>query len=76
MEALVEYIARNLVDDPEQVRVKRRDSGATVVVELKVAQGDAGRIIGRGGRVADAIRTLLQAQESDLQGKRVLLKIS
>ncbi len=75
MEALVEYIAKSLVDDPTAVKVRRRDQGGTVVIELRVAQEDAGRIIGKSGRVANAIRSLLRVEEANLKGKRVLLKI-
>jgi uncharacterized protein len=75
MEALVEYIAKSLVDDPTAVKVRRRDQGGTLVIELRVAQEDAGRIIGKSGRVANAIRSLLRVEEANLKGKRVLLKI-
>jgi hypothetical protein len=75
MEALVEYIAKSLVDDPTAVKVRRRDQGGTLVIELRVAQEDAGRIIGKSGRVANAIRSLLRVEEVNLKGKRVLLKI-
>ncbi len=74
MEALVEYVAKSLVDDPTSVKVRRRDSGGSVVIELHVAQHDTGRIIGKGGRVANALRALLRAGES--KNKRIVLKIS
>jgi uncharacterized protein len=73
MEALIEYIAKSLVDDPAQVEVRRRNSGSTIILELRVAPEDAGRVIGRSGRVANAIRSLLQV--SDDRGRRVVLKI-
>jgi predicted RNA-binding protein YlqC (UPF0109 family) len=75
MESLVEYIAKSLVDDPTAVKVRRREAGGSVIIELKVAQEDAGRIIGKSGRVANAIRSLLRVEEANLKGKRVLLKI-
>jgi uncharacterized protein len=75
MEELIEYIAKSLVDDPTVVKVKRRSTGTSVILELHVAQTDTGRIIGKGGRVANAMRTLLQVQEASLNGKRVVLKI-
>jgi hypothetical protein len=75
MEALVEYVAKSLVDDPTAVKVRRRESGGMVIIELRVAQEDAGRIIGKGGRVANAIRSLLRVEEANLKGKRVVLKI-
>jgi predicted RNA-binding protein YlqC (UPF0109 family) len=74
MEELVEYVAKSLVDDPTSVKVRRRDSGSSVVIELHVAQHDTGRIIGKGGRVANALRALLRAGES--KNKRIVLKIS
>ncbi len=72
---LVEYVAKSLVDDPTQVKVRRRDSNNAVILELKVAPQDTGRIIGKGGRVANAIRNLLRVGESDSRSKRVILKI-
>lgn len=77
-EELVQYIAENLVNAPEQVAVKRRESGRTVVLELSVAAADMGRVIGRNGRVANAIRMLLRALPDDSherRRKRVILEI-
>lgn len=74
MEELVEYVAKSLVDDPTSVKVRRRDAGGSVIIELHVAQHDTGRIIGKGGRVANALRALLRAGES--KNKRIILKIS
>ena len=62
MKELVEYIAKALVDDPEQVSVTEIDEGDEIVLELHVAQPDMGRVIGRNGRVANAIRALLQVR--------------
>jgi predicted RNA-binding protein YlqC (UPF0109 family) len=75
METLVEYVAKSLVDDPTQVRVKKRETGNSVILELHVAPQDTGRIIGKGGRVANALRTLLRTAEGDQKSKRVILKI-
>ena len=75
MEELIEYVAKSLVDDPTAVKVRRRDTGGTIILELRVAQGDAGRIIGKGGRVANAIRALLNLAEDANKGKRIILKI-
>jgi predicted RNA-binding protein YlqC (UPF0109 family) len=75
MEELIEYIAKSLVDDPTAVKVRRRNAGSSVILELHVAQEDTGRIIGKSGRVANAMRTLLQVQESAQNNKRVILKI-
>jgi hypothetical protein len=57
---LIEYIARALVDEPDEVRVTEVVTGASVVLELHVAQDDVGRMIGRGGRVVNAMRALAQ----------------
>ncbi|MDZ4770141.1 MAG: KH domain-containing protein [Chloroflexota bacterium] len=74
MESLVEYVAKNLVDEPDEVRVSRRESGSSLIIELRVAPGDMGRMIGRGGRVANAMRTLLRAAETP-KSKRIVLKV-
>jgi predicted RNA-binding protein YlqC (UPF0109 family) len=60
MKALIEYIARSLVDDPTEVRVVERESRDEIHMELEVAPEDMGRVIGRAGRVASAMRTLLR----------------
>jgi predicted RNA-binding protein YlqC (UPF0109 family) len=66
MKALTEYIAKALVDHPEEVIVGEVRHGNRVTLELNVAKDDMGRVIGRGGRVANAIRTLLRvAAERD-----------
>lgn len=74
MKELVEYIAKSLVNDPSQVRVEIEPDGKFTVVKLYVAPDDAGRVIGKDGRVADAIRLLLRAVANS-QGQRVTLKI-
>lgn len=74
MESLVEYIAKSLVEDPSQVAVEQKNSGSSIIIELRVAQEDTGRVIGKNGRVADAIRSLLRVM-SDNSRKRVILKI-
>jgi len=75
VEELIEYIAKSLVDDPTAVKVRRRNTGSSIILELRVASQDTGRIIGKGGRVANAMRALLQVQESSGSNKRVILKI-
>lgn len=75
MKELIEYIARSLVDDPTQVRVMQRKKGESTEIALKVAQEDMGRVIGRNGRVANAIRILLQVAAAR-DGKRAFLQIS
>ena len=74
MKELVEYVAKSLVDDPSQVEVAQTEGGSTIVIELKVAPEDVGRVIGRNGRVANALRTLLRVSATR-QGKRVNLEI-
>jgi predicted RNA-binding protein YlqC (UPF0109 family) len=74
-EELVEYVAQNLVNDPAQVSVLRRSTNSSVILELHVAPNDMGRVIGKNGRVANAIRTLLRVQASQHHDKRVILEI-
>ena len=74
MKELVEYIAKSLVDDPSQVSVTEIQGATSVILELRVAPEDMGRVIGKNGRVANAMRTLLRAVAAK-QGKRVTLEI-
>ncbi|MBI3176464.1 MAG: KH domain-containing protein [Chloroflexi bacterium] len=60
MKDLVDYIARALVDHPDQVVVNEARHGADILLKLRVAPEDAGRVIGKGGKVANAIRALLR----------------
>jgi predicted RNA-binding protein YlqC (UPF0109 family) len=72
IEELIGYIARNLVDDPDAVEVDAIDGDGAIVVELAVAKGDLGKVIGREGRTARAIRTLLAAASARMQRRAVL----
>ena len=74
MKELIEYIAKTLVDVPSQVRVDEIEGTSSMVLELSVAPEDMGRIIGRKGRVANAMRTLLRVLGGK-EGKRVTLEI-
>jgi predicted RNA-binding protein YlqC (UPF0109 family) len=74
MDELIEFIAKSLVDDPTQVEVKAFRRGSQVILSLRVAKEDMGRIIGKGGRVAGAIRTLLRVSAAQ-EGKRAILDI-
>jgi hypothetical protein len=74
MKELVEYVVKSLVDDPSQVHVTEVTTGADVILELHVAPEDMGRVIGRQGRVANAIRTLVQVCATRA-GKRAQLEI-
>jgi predicted RNA-binding protein YlqC (UPF0109 family) len=71
---LIEYIARSLVDDPTQVQVTEVVTGTNVILELHVAQDEVGRMIGRGGRVVNAMRSLAQMCAAR-EAKRVQLEI-
>jgi hypothetical protein len=71
---LITFIAKALVDEPEQVSVAEVGGVHTSVLELKVAQYDTGKIIGKHGRTASAIRTILSAA-SGKENKRTLLEI-
>lgn len=74
MKELVEYIAKSLVDDPSQVSVTEIEGETSVILELRVAPEDMGRVIGKNGRVANAMRTLVRVIAAK-QGKRVQLEI-
>jgi hypothetical protein len=74
MNELVEYIAKSLVNDPSQVKVTQTRRGNSVTLNLRVDQEDVGRVIGRNGQVANAMRILLRVM-SARQGKRVNLEI-
>jgi predicted RNA-binding protein YlqC (UPF0109 family) len=71
---MIAELARTLVDNPDQVRVERTDEDGTVVLSLHVAESDLGQVIGRGGRVARALRTVLRAAAS-ARGTRAVLEI-
>ena len=71
---LVEYIAKTLVDDPAGVVVNVIEGEKSTILELKVADADIGKVIGKHGRIANAVRTLLSAA-STRTGKRVVLEI-
>jgi hypothetical protein len=72
MRELVEYIARALVDDPAKVQVTEVEGERVTVIELRVAQGDLGKVIGKQGRTARAIRTILNANATKLRRRAVL----
>ena len=71
---LVEYLARRLVDEPDEVRVEELERDGDLVIELYVAKDDVGKVIGRQGRIARALRTLVRASAARRRG-RVLLEI-
>jgi uncharacterized protein len=75
MKELLEYLARQLVDEPDEVEVEQfSEDDGTVVLELAVAEDDYGKIIGKGGRTANALRTVVKAAAVK-EGRRVLVDI-
>ena len=71
---LVEYIAKSIVDDPAGVVVNMIEGEKSTILELKVSEGDIGKVIGKHGRIAKAVRTILSAAAMKT-GKRVVLEI-
>lgn len=74
MKELIGYIARALVDNPEKVKVTEIEGNQTSVLELKVAKEDLGKVIGKQGRTARAMRTILSAASAKVK-KRTVLEI-
>lgn len=74
MAELLEYLARQLVDKPDEVRVEQVDEDDTLVLRLHVAEDDLGKVIGRQGRIARALRTVVRAGSAREQ-RRVQLEI-
>jgi predicted RNA-binding protein YlqC (UPF0109 family) len=74
MKQLIEFLAKSLVDEPDAVQVREVEREGTTVLELRVAQGDLGKVIGRQGRTARAMRTLL-ANATSRERRRYTLDI-
>lgn len=74
MKQLIEYLARALAENPDEVRVEEEDQGDRVVIHLYVGESDKGRVIGRDGRIANAMRSLLHVA-STRAGVRAHLSI-
>lgn len=74
MKELVEIIAKSLVDYPDEVVVTEKETDKSIVVELRVAQSDMGKVIGKQGRIAKAIRAVVKAASSKLS-KKVIVEI-
>jgi uncharacterized protein len=72
MKDLIEYMAKALVDQPDQVQVSEVEGGKTSVIELCVAKEDLGKVIGKQGRTARAIRTILSAASTRVRKRSVL----
>jgi len=74
MKEMIKYIAQSLVDDPERVTVEEIEGSQSSVLELKVAKEDMGKVIGKKGKTADAMRLILGAASAKLK-KRTVLEI-
>lgn len=74
MRELVEYVVKRLVDEPDQVEVTESELQKTIVIEVRVAPNDIGKVIGREGRMANALRTLVKATATK-QGKNAMVDI-
>ena len=74
MRDLIEYLTRALVDDPDAVEVEEVEEDGDLVLEITVAEDDVGRVIGRGGRIANALRTIAKAA-AVREDRRVIVDI-
>lgn len=74
MKELLEIIAKSLVDDPGAVSVSEKENEHTVLLELRVADGDMGKVIGKQGRIAKSIRTVMKAAANH-ENKKVVVEI-
>ena len=74
MKELFELIAKSLVDNPDEVVVTETEKEDEIIVELKVASGDMGKVIGKQGRIAKAIRSVVKAASSKME-KKVIVEI-
>jgi predicted RNA-binding protein YlqC (UPF0109 family) len=75
MKELVEHLARALVEHPEDVMVEQKDNGESFLLELRVSPDDMGKVIGKHGRIAKAIRTIVKAAVSQGNDKKVIVDI-
>ncbi|MFO7887492.1 MAG: KH domain-containing protein [Eubacteriales bacterium] len=74
MGELVKYIAKALVDNPDKVSIKEIEGDKSIIIELSVAEEDMGQVIGKKGRIAKAVRTLVKAAATK-ENKRVIVEI-
>jgi predicted RNA-binding protein YlqC (UPF0109 family) len=74
MKELVEYLVKALVDKPDDVKISQTEGEAVTIIEIRVAADDAGKVIGKEGRIANAIRTIVKAAGAKNQ-KRVTVEI-
>ena len=75
MKDLVEYLAKSLVEHPDQVLVTQREDESAIIIELKVLSEDMGKVIGKQGRIAKAIRTLVKASAGQDERKKIAVDI-
>ncbi len=75
MKELVEYLAKALVENPDQVVVTQREEEDTIVIELRVAPEDMGKVIGKQGRIAKSIRALVKAAALQSEKKKIVVDI-
>lgn len=75
MKELIEYIARAIVDNPDEVVVREEEEGDRIVFYLQVAESDMGKVIGKQGRIANAMRTLLKVAAAKGGVRRATLEI-
>ena len=75
MKALVEVITKSLVDHPEEVVITEKNEGKAIVIEVKVAESDMGKVIGKQGRIAKAIRAVVKAAAAK-EDKKVIVDIA
>ncbi|MGM0603783.1 MAG: KH domain-containing protein [Bacillota bacterium] len=74
MKELVEFIAKSIVDEPDEVHVNQVEGEKSIILELSVADNDMGKVIGKRGRIAKAIRTVVKAAATK-EGKKVIVDI-
>jgi len=74
MKDLLEYLAKSLVDNPEGVKVSQVEGERSIILELRVSPEDMGKVIGKQGRIAQALRTIVKAAAIK-DGKRVMIEI-
>lgn len=75
MRDLVEYLAKALVENPDQVNVTQREEDEAIVIEMRVAPEDMGKVIGKQGRIAKSIRTLVKASAPQGEKKKIVVDI-
>ncbi len=75
MREFVEFLVKHLVDNPDEIRINELESERSIIFELHVAKSDMGKVLGKKGRTAHAIRTLINAAAGASSKKRVMLEI-